>query len=95
MTKEVDAAGYIVLRDHTLVTLKFTDVAEFEMEGFNHQNAMMSLSVTSEQRSQGPSPIFVITIAPAFGMGVSFECLGMEVTDAVPCDEHGQPTPAS
>jgi hypothetical protein len=96
LTKEVDAKGYLVLRDHTLTTLKFTDVAaEFQMQGFNHQNAMMSLSIERRERSEGTAPLFAVTIAPAFGMGASFECLGIEVVDAVRCTEDGQLIPVS
>ncbi len=42
-------------------------------------------------RAQGPSPHFVVKIESAFGMGASFECLGIEVVDAVPCSENGKP----
>ena len=91
LTKEVDAKGYFVLRNHTLTTLKFTDVAEFEMEGFNHQNAMMSLHIERREESRGASPnSFVVTIQAAFGMGASFECSGIEVVEANPCTPEGE-----
>lgn len=94
LTKEVDSKGYLVLRDHTLTTLKFTDVAEeFQMQGFNHQNAMMSLSLERRERSEGASPFFAVTVEPAFGMGASFECLGIEVVDAIRCTEDGRLVP--
>lgn len=41
LTNEVDAQGYYVLRHHTLTRLRFHDVDDFRMQGFNHQNAMM------------------------------------------------------
>jgi hypothetical protein len=91
LTAEVDANGFLVLRNHTITTLKFTDVAEFQMEGFNHQNAMLSLSVNRHERSEPPSPFFMVNIAPAFGMGASFECTGIEVVDAVSCTADAQP----
>lgn len=91
LTKEVNAKGFLVLRYHTLAMLRFTDVFEFQMQGFNHQNAIMSLSIRCETRSNGPSPYFVVGIDPAFGMGSSFECLGIEIVDAIRCDEEGQP----
>ena len=93
LTNEVDPKGFFVLRHHTIATLKFTDVFEFQMQGFNHQNAILSLSINREERTKGPSPVFVVTIDPAFGMGASFECLGIDVVDAVRCTEEGQALP--
>ena len=40
LTSEVDSNGYFVLRHHTLVMLRFRDVKDFRMEGFNQQNAI-------------------------------------------------------
>jgi hypothetical protein len=91
LTREVDGDGFFVLRNHILTTLKFTDVAEFQMEGFNDQNAMLSLSVNRHERSESPSPFFMVNIAPAFGMGASFECTGIEVVDAASCTGDAQP----
>jgi hypothetical protein len=92
LTKEVDSKGYFVLRNHTLTTLKFTDVGEFEMEGFNHQNAMISLHIERREERRGPSPdTFVVTIQEAFGMGALFKCASIEVVEASPCTPQAQP----
>src|SRR3954465_12653228 len=40
LTNEVDERGYLILRHHTLTTLRFHGVDDFKMEGFNHQNAI-------------------------------------------------------
>ncbi len=87
LTKQVDSAGFLVRRHHTLATLRFHDVSDFEMEGFNHQNAIMELRISSQERSEGPSPYFVVELEPAFGMGASFKCLRIEVVDAAHCTE--------
>jgi len=55
----------------------------------------MSLSIERRERSEGTAPLFAVTIAPAFGMGASFECLGIEVVDGVRCTEDGQLIPVS
>jgi len=60
------------------------------MQGFNHQNAMMGLALSSEQRSEGPSPYFAVEVEPAFGMGASFKCLRMEVIEAVAWSNEGK-----
>ena len=90
LTKEVDSKGFLVLRHHTVTTLNFCDVSDFQMEGFNHQNAVLELCINSQQRSEGPSPYFAVELEPAFGMGASFKCLQIEVIDAVPCAENGK-----
>jgi hypothetical protein len=92
-TKDVNPQGFLVLRHHTLATLRFYDVDDFQMEGFNHQNAIMGLAVRSEQRTEGPSPYFSVEVEPAFGMAASFNCLRVEVLDAVPCSDEGKALP--
>ena len=73
------------------VAFRFSDVSEFEMEGFNHQNAMMSLSIDRREERRGPSQfVLAVTIEPAFGMGARFECTGIEVVEAIPCTPEGQ-----
>jgi Immunity protein 50 len=80
----------LVLRHHTLTRLRFYDVDDFQMQGFNHQNAIMELGIMSEQRTEGPSPYFAVEVVSAFGMGASFKCLRVEVLDAVPCSDDGK-----
>ena len=68
LTKEVDAEGYLVLRHHTLTRLRFSDVEDFQMQGFNHQNSIMELKVRSAERSERPSPYFIVEVEPTFGI---------------------------
>jgi len=90
LTREVDSEGYLVLRHHTLTTLKFSDVDDFRMEGFNHQNAILGLSITRQERSEKPSPYFSVDLEPAFGISASFKCLTIEVVDAATCTAEGK-----
>jgi hypothetical protein len=90
LTKEVNPRGYLVLRHHTLTRLRFYDVHDFSMQGFNHQNAMMGLALSREERKEGVSPYFAVEVVPAFGMEASFKCLRVEVLDAVPCSDDGK-----
>ena len=89
-TKDVNPEGFLVLRHHTLTRLRFYDVDDFQMQGFNHQNAIMGLDLRSEQRTEGPSPYFAVEVEPAFGMEASFTCLRIEVVDAAPCSSDGK-----
>jgi hypothetical protein len=90
LTKEYDAEGYMVLRHHTLTRLRFFDVEDFQMQGFNHQNSIMELKVRSAERVERPSPYFAAEVEPAFGIAASFKCLRVEVLDAVPCSDEGK-----
>jgi hypothetical protein len=87
---EANPQGNLVRRHHTLTKLRFHDVDGFRMEGFNHQNAILSLSLTREERSQGPSPVLVVHFDPAFGMRATFTCMRVEVVEAAPCSEDGK-----
>ncbi|MFY9673728.1 MAG: Imm50 family immunity protein [Terriglobales bacterium] len=89
LTTKTDREGYLITRYHTFTILRFYDVDDFQMEGFNHQNAIMELILRSEERNEGPSPYFAVKIEPAFGMGASFKCLRIEVSAAVPCSDQG------
>ncbi len=57
LTNEVTPEGYLVLRSHALSTLRFSDLDDFQMKGFKHQNAMMELSIASQERTKRPSPL--------------------------------------
>jgi hypothetical protein len=61
--------GFLILRHHTLATLKFSDVAEFQMSGFNHQNVLMELVLSAQDRSEGPSPYFSVELSASLWHG--------------------------
>ncbi|HNU53172.1 MAG TPA: Imm50 family immunity protein [Verrucomicrobiota bacterium] len=80
---------------HTLATLRFEDVDDFRMEGFNHQNAIFELTITVQERgtfSNGERlpPYLIVTFQAAFGMSASFRCFRIEVVDAVRCTDEGK-----
>jgi hypothetical protein len=89
LTQEEDAQGHLVLRHHTLATLRFYDVDEFRTEGFNQQNAILKLSIEQRERTDGPSPFFFVEFRPAFGMSASFRCFRVVVVDVAPCTKDG------
>ena len=49
MTRDIDQKGFYVSTKHTLTKMKFYDVDNFRMDGFNHQNAIFGLGI--EQRT--------------------------------------------
>jgi hypothetical protein len=89
MTKEVDHNGYFILRNHTLATLKLSDLDRLNLVGFNHQNAIMEMEIHRRERTDGPSPYFEVEIVPAFGFAASFICLHVTVVEAMPCNPDG------
>jgi len=92
MTSDVDQKGYLVLTKHTLTTMKFYDVNNFKMEGFNHQNAIFGLGIEQKARDEGgPTPYFAVDFEPSFGIGATFICSRIEIVDAVPCNVEGIP----
>lgn len=90
LSDDVDAQGLYVLRHHTLSTLRFHQLLDdFRMEGFNHQNAIFGLTIKREERTEGPTPVFVVEFQHAHGMAASFSCLRVEVVNATPCTKDG------
>ena len=78
-----------VLRHHTLTTLRFEGVDEFEMNGFNRQNVIFSLSIEREQGISNPDSVYTVTISSSYGAELRFKCLSIEVADAVSCSPTG------
>ena|SRR2546430_6585271 len=90
MTTEAEPKGFLTRRHHTVSKLRFFDVDHFQMEGFDHQNAILGLSIDRLERSEGPSPYFTVHMEPAHGIGALFECMRIEVESALACNEDGQ-----
>jgi hypothetical protein len=84
LTTEIGPSGHYVLRHHTLTTLRFHGVDELRMEGFNHQNAIFGLSITTEEREGSLEPILLVEFEPAFGITSTFRCTSIEVVHAEP-----------
>jgi hypothetical protein len=93
MTSALDPNGYLILTKHTLVTIKFSDIDNFKMEAFNHQNAIFALNIDHHTRDDAPSPYFAVDFDPSVGIDATFTCLRIEITEAIPYDRQGVPLP--
>ncbi len=82
MTNEVDSSGYYVLKNHTLVTFRFSGVEELKLEGFNHQNVIFGLTIQPKENSDVGSSKFHVEFHPNFGVDAIFDCSAIEVVDA-------------
>lgn len=72
--------------DHHMATLRFGQVRDLELRGFNRQNAIYDLEL-----KEGPShpesprcPTIQVNVVQSFGIGASFLCSEIEVTSVVP-----------
>jgi hypothetical protein len=91
MTSEVDSTGHYVLRHHVLAHLRFDDVVELTLEGFNHQNALFGLGIKDIRERQLERIRWEVSFDPSWGVGASFQCYGVEVVSVTPCDKDGKP----
>jgi Immunity protein 50 len=91
MTSEVAADGYYVLRHHVLVHLRFVEVVELRLDGFNCQNALMGLTLTDLRDRQMERVRWSVHFDSAFGVDSSFQCFAVEVLSVVPCSKAGEP----
>lgn len=84
MTSEVNAQGGYVLRHHTLVTLRFLQVDNFNADGFNHQNVLWGLEITDVSERQLENIRFQVRFPSSYGLEMAFICKAIMVvaTDA-------------
>ena len=71
MTSEVNSDGVYILKNHAVVTFRIGAITAMELDGFNHQNALMGLSITSGQTEVFGGDvveIFRIELDPAYGL---------------------------
>jgi hypothetical protein len=87
MTNELDRRGYYVLKNYTLVTLRFSGVEELKLQGFNHQNVIFGLTIQPKESSEAGSSKFHVEFDPSFGVDAIFDCSAIEVVDAIPMPE--------
>jgi hypothetical protein len=72
--------------NHTQATLRFENVSDLELTGFNHQNAILDLGFTDEGAHPSAPGLRAIrvSIQQAFGLGGSLLCSSVEVTSVEP-----------
>lgn len=90
MTSEVGTDGYYVLRHHVLVHLRFIDVVELQMDGFNFQNVLTGLTLTDLRDRHMERVRWLALFQSIFGVDASFQCYAVEVVSVVPCSKSGE-----
>lgn len=69
------------------VTIRFSDLDELEMVGFNHQNAILGLEIKTIERTDELPLAFLVEFKSAHGLQASFRCFEIEVLNALPCTQ--------
>jgi hypothetical protein len=75
-------------RPDVVATLRFHDIEDVEIRGFNHINMIVDWTITVDDRGTRPSgeklpPFLNVSIMRGFGLEGSFRCFRIEVLDAV------------
>jgi hypothetical protein len=91
ITSEVGADGCYVLRHHVLVHLRFHDVVELQLEGFNHQNVLYGLGISDLTERQLETIRFGVEFESSYGVDASFQCRAIEVVSVILCSKEGEP----
>lgn len=96
MTREVDERGYFRLIKHHLVRLRFTDIADAELDRFWEMNGN-SLDQLALSEERGSDDRFTVELESVVGGEFcgSFRARRAEVVNVVPCasDGHVEPSP--
>lgn len=82
MTSEVTETGHFKLMNHTRVVLRFTDCAELQLQGFNHQNVLYGLGLGYVD-THATHPVGV-ELEGCYGLEGTFRCASMTVDAAEP-----------
>jgi Immunity protein 50 len=84
MTPEVTPDGFYVLKNHTLVTLRFAGIDQLELEGFNQQNVLADLVLRDISLRQLAVLKWEVEFDSSFGVGARFLCERISVLSALP-----------
>lgn len=89
MTNEIDNNGYYIQQKHNLVTFRFEDIYNVELDGYNNQNVVSSIDFKLlETNEKGFTPIQV-EINPNYGLGGSFKALTCSIVSVISCNKVG------
>jgi hypothetical protein len=84
MTSEVLPTGFYVLRNHTLVSLRFDEIDNMKLADFNHQNVIYGLTLEDVSAQQLERVKWKVSFDPSYGVSAEFECRTVGVVAAAP-----------
>jgi hypothetical protein len=91
MTSDVTPVGYYVLKNHTLVTMRFGGIDQLELDGFNQQNVLFGLALRDISTRQLEVVKWGVEFESSFGVGARFLCEKISVLSASPFEPHNPP----
>jgi Immunity protein 50 len=91
MTSDVDPRGYYVLKNHTEVTLRFTDVVLTRLQWFNNQNVLSSLEISDIDPNQHDGKRFRVELPSSYGLEAEFDCKRAIVVEVRPYRPREEP----
>ena len=89
MTSDVAPNGQYVLKNHVVVSFRFSGIDNLEMHGFNAQNAIMGLNISNIQEGQMEGLAFEVEFEGSFGVSVKFMCRDVVVEAVRPWSRVG------
>lgn len=95
MTSEVDASGHYVLRNHTLVTLRFCNIGLEEFKWWNDQNALSGLHIEPVEEStpyDRDDWSIEVVFGSSYGCEAKLVCTTVKVIAAKDFAKHQQTT---
>jgi hypothetical protein len=90
ITDEVGPGGYFVLRHHVLVAFRFRGVDQLRLEGWNHQNVLMGLTIENIRDRQLELLKFAVRFDSSWGVDVEFLCRDVEIESVQPWTASGK-----
>ena len=91
MTNEVDAKGFYVLQKHALVSFRFHDIHDVDMDKFRSGNILFGMELIPNADFSS----FGVELDSVMDMSGSFSARSGEVISVIPCTSDGkaaQPT---
>jgi hypothetical protein len=83
MTAQIDNGAY-VLRNHSAVTLRFREICELKLDGFNHQNVLAGLRIIDISDRQLERIRFEVFFDGIFGVSANLQCHSIDVEAVKP-----------
>lgn len=74
MTDQIDKRGHYVLKNHTLVTLRFEDILLKSLKSFNNQNVLWDLEIIPVDPEANQGRRLRVEMPSSHGLEASFLC---------------------
>jgi Immunity protein 50 len=92
VTKDVDAKGHSILRNHVLVTFVLREAEVVRLHGFNQQNVLFDLSFSKPTEPVAEGMNVEVQLDSSYGVAAIFQCARAEVVSVEPFDLAGRGT---